>query len=46
MVAGAIIQPALALIYGSVAGTMSDFAPAIARGCAALLRAPQKSTPA
>ncbi|WP_284736101.1 TetR/AcrR family transcriptional regulator [Dongia deserti] len=41
MTVGAIIQPALALIYGSVTGTMSDFAPAIARACAALLRAPQ-----
>lgn len=41
MVVGAIIQPALALIYGSVAGAMSVFAPAIARACSALLRAPQ-----
>jgi AcrR family transcriptional regulator len=39
MVLGAIIQPALALIYGSVAGTMSDFAPSIANACSALLRA-------
>ncbi|HEV8388852.1 MAG TPA: TetR/AcrR family transcriptional regulator [Dongiaceae bacterium] len=39
MVLGAVIQPALALIYGSVSGTMSDFAPAIASGCSALLRA-------
>ncbi len=44
MVVGAIIQPALALIYGSVTGTMSNFAPSIARGCSALLRAPQEST--
>lgn len=39
---GAIIQPALSLIYGSLAGTMSDFAPAIADACSALLRAPQR----
>ena len=41
MIVGAIIQPALSLIYGSLAGTMSDFAPAIARACSAMLRAPQ-----
>jgi AcrR family transcriptional regulator len=41
MVLGAIIQPALSLIYGSVTGTMSNFAPAIAGACSALLRAPQ-----
>jgi AcrR family transcriptional regulator len=40
MVLGAIIQPALALIYGSLTGTMSDFAPAIASACSAQLRAP------
>lgn len=39
MVLGAVIQPALALIYGSVTGTMSDFAPSIASACSALLRA-------
>ena len=39
MVLGAIIQPALALIYGSVNGVMSDFAPSIAVACSALLRA-------
>jgi len=41
MVLGTIIQPALALIYGSLSGTMSDFAPAIATACSALLRAPR-----
>ena len=41
MVLGAIIQPALSLIYGSLNGTMSNFAPAIASACSALLRAPQ-----
>jgi AcrR family transcriptional regulator len=41
MVVGSIIQPALALIYGNLAGTMSDYAPAIASACSALLRAPQ-----
>jgi AcrR family transcriptional regulator len=41
MVLGAIIQPALSLIYGSLAGTMSDFAPTIASACSALLRTPQ-----
>lgn len=41
MMLGAIIQPALSLIYGSLAGTMSDFAPAIASACSALLRAAQ-----
>ena len=40
MVLGAIIQPALSLIYGSLIGTMSNFAPAIASACSALLRAP------
>jgi AcrR family transcriptional regulator len=40
MVLGAIIQPALSLIYGSLTGTMSNFAPAIASACSALLRAP------
>ena len=40
MLLGAIIQPALSLIYGSVTGTMSGFAPAIAGACSALLRAP------
>ncbi len=40
MVLGAIIQPALSLIYGSITGTMSNYAPAIARACSALLRAP------
>jgi len=40
MVLGAIIQPALSLIYGSLSGTMSNFAPAIAIACSALLRAP------
>lgn len=44
MVVGAIIQPALALIYGSVTGAMSGFAPAIARACSALLRAGTKPT--
>jgi AcrR family transcriptional regulator len=42
MLLGAIIQPALSLIYGSLTGTMSDFAPAIAEACSALLRAPQR----
>ena len=42
MVLGAIIQPALSLIYGSLTGTMSNFAPAIASACSALLRAPQQ----
>lgn len=42
MVLGAIIQPALALIYGSLSGAMSDFAPAVADACSALLR-PQPS---
>lgn len=41
MVLGTIIQPALALIYGSLGGTMSDFAPAVASACSALLRAPR-----
>lgn len=41
MALGAIIQPALSMIYGSLAGTMSNFAPAIASACSALLRAPQ-----
>lgn len=41
MVLGTIIQPALALIYGSLSGTMSDLAPAIASACSALLRAPE-----
>jgi AcrR family transcriptional regulator len=45
MVVGAIIQPALSLIYGSIAGTMCDFAPAVASACSALLRAPH-ATPA
>ena len=44
MVVGAIIQPALSLIYGSIAGTMCDFAPAVASACSALLRAPQSTT--
>jgi AcrR family transcriptional regulator len=44
MVVGAIIQPALSLIYGSIAGTMCDFAPAVASACGALLRAPQSTT--
>jgi AcrR family transcriptional regulator len=44
MVLGAIIQPALSLIYGSLAGTMSDFAPTIASACSALLRAPQNNS--
>jgi AcrR family transcriptional regulator len=46
MVVGAIIQPALALIYGTFTGAMSDFAPAIASGCSSLLRAraPQAAT--
>ena len=39
-----IIQPALAIIYGSLTGTMSNCAPAIARACSALLRAPQGTT--
>lgn len=39
---GAIIQPALSLIYGSLTGTMSNFAPAIADACSALLRVQQK----
>lgn len=42
MVVGAIIQPAFALIYGSLGGAMSDFAPAMAAGCSALLRGPQR----
>ena len=42
MVLGAIIQPALSLIYGSLTGTMSNFAPAIASACSALLRAPRQ----
>lgn len=41
MVVGTIIQPALSLIYGSIAGTMCDFAPAVANACSALLRAPE-----
>ena len=44
MVVGTIIQPALSLIYGSLAGTMCDFAPAVASACGALLRAPQATT--
>ena len=40
MLLGAIIQPALSLIYGSLTGTMSSFAPAIAAACSTLLRAP------
>lgn len=40
MVLGVIIQPALALIYGSLHGTMRDYAPGITRACGALLRAP------
>lgn len=42
MMLGAIIQPALSLIYGSLTGTMSDFAPTIAAACSAVLRAPQQ----
>lgn len=42
MMLGAIIQPALSLIYGSLSGAMVDFAPAIASACSALLRAPQQ----
>lgn len=42
MMLGAIIQPALSLIYGSLTGAMSDFAVAIANACAALLRAPKQ----
>jgi AcrR family transcriptional regulator len=42
MMLGAIIQPALSLIYGSLTGTMSALAPAIASACSALLRAPQQ----
>jgi AcrR family transcriptional regulator len=42
MMLGAIIQPALSLIYGSLSGTMSTLAPAIASACSALLRAPQQ----
>ena len=42
MVLGSIIQPALSLIYGSVTGSMSDFAPAVASACSALLRAPHQ----
>jgi AcrR family transcriptional regulator len=42
MMLGAIIQPALSLIYGSLTGTMSTLAPAIASACSALLRAPQQ----
>jgi len=42
MMLGAIIQPALSLIYGSLPGTMSDFAPTIAAACSAVLRAPQQ----
>jgi AcrR family transcriptional regulator len=41
MVLGAIIQPALSLIYGSITGSMCNFAPAIAGACGALLQAPQ-----
>jgi hypothetical protein len=40
MVLGSIIQPALSLIYGSITGSMSSYAPAIASACSALLRAP------
>jgi AcrR family transcriptional regulator len=40
MVLGTIIQPALSLIYGSIAGTMCGFAPTVANACSALLRAP------
>lgn len=40
---GAIVQPALALVYGTLSGTMSDFAAAITRGCTALLRAPGRT---
>lgn len=42
MMLGAIIQPALSLIYGSLSGAMADFAPAISDACSALLRAPQQ----
>ena len=45
MIIGAIIQPALGLIYGSLTGTMSEFAPAIASACSALLRAHAKAAP-
>jgi AcrR family transcriptional regulator len=41
MIVGSIMQPALGLIYGSLSGTMSNFASAIASACSALLRAPQ-----
>jgi len=44
MVLGAIIQPALSLIYGSLTGTMSNFGPAIASACSALLRAPHQGS--
>lgn len=41
MTLGAIIQPALAVVYGTLGGTMRDLAPSIALGCRALLRAPR-----
>lgn len=44
MVLGAIIQPALALVYGTMSGAMSALAPRIAQGCCALLRPPVHST--
>ncbi|HJT15238.1 MAG TPA: TetR/AcrR family transcriptional regulator [Dongiaceae bacterium] len=44
MVLGSIIQPALSLIYGSITGTMSSYAPAIASACSALLRSPHGTT--
>jgi hypothetical protein len=40
MTLGAILQPALALVYGTLAGAMRDLAPGVARGCSAMLRAP------
>jgi len=43
MVLGAIVQPAMGLIYGSVGGRMANFHPQISAACAAILRAPNVS---
>jgi hypothetical protein len=42
MLLGAIIQPAMGLIYGLYAGTMADFQPQIAAACSAILRSPER----
>jgi len=45
MVIGAIVQPAMGLIYGSYQGAMLDFAAQIETAAIAILRAPQDELP-